>query len=126
MGAQEIGLGRTERHELFAKIVSQRIQSKMITVYTTEVFDAWFADLRDKQAARRVQARIDRAEEGNFGDHKPVGEGVFEMRIHHGPGFRVYFTLKGMEIVVLLAGGDKSSQGKDIQIAQALARQLKE
>jgi putative addiction module killer protein len=126
MGAQEIGLGRTERHELFAKIVSQRIQLRMITVYTTEVFDAWFADLRDKQAARRIQARIDRVEEGNFGDHKPVGAGVLEMRIHHGPGYRVYFTLKGMEIVILLAGGDKSSQGKDIQTAQALARQLKE
>ena len=98
----------------------------MRTIYTTEVFDDWFASLRDRQTARRIQARIDRAEEGNFGDHKPVGEGVSEMRIHHGPGYRVYFTLRGLEIVILLAGGDKSSQPKDIQTAQELARQLKE
>lgn len=98
----------------------------MNTIYTTEVFDDWFESLRDRQAARRIQARIDRAEDGNFGDHKSVGEGVSEMRVHHGPGFRVYFTLRGLEIVILLAGGDKSSQAKDIQIAQELARQLKE
>lgn len=98
----------------------------MKTIYTTESFDAWFASLHDRQAARRIQARIDRAEDGNFGDHKPVGEGVSEMRIHYGPGFRVYFTLRGVEVVILLAGGDKSSQSQDIRTAQALARQLKE
>ncbi len=98
----------------------------MKTIYTTDVFDDWFESLRDRQAARRIQARIDRAEDGNFGDHQSVGEGVSEMRIHCGPGFRVYFTLRGLEIVILLAGGDKSSQAKDIQIAQELARQLKE
>jgi len=98
----------------------------MKTIYTTETFDAWFESLRDRQAARRIQARIDRAEDGNFGDHKSVGEGVSEMRVHHGPGFRVYFTLRRLEVVILLAGGDKSSQAQDIQIAQALARQLKE
>ncbi len=106
--------------------VSHLIQLVMKTIYTTEVFDGWFDSLRDKQAARRIQARIDRAEEGNFGDHKSVGAGVSEMRIHHGSGFRVYFTLRGLEIVILLAGGDKSSQTKDIQTAQELARQLKE
>ncbi len=98
----------------------------MKKIYTTEAFDGWFASLRDKQSARRIQARIDRAEEGNFGDHKSVGEGVSEMRIHHGPGFRVYFTLRGLEIVILLAGGDKSSQTKDIELAHDLARQLKD
>lgn len=98
----------------------------MKTIFTTETFDSWFESLRDRQAARRIQARIDRAEDGNFGDHKSVGEGVSEMRIHHGPGFRVYFTLRGLEVVILLAGGDKSSQARDIQAAQALARQLKE
>ena len=98
----------------------------MKLIYTTEVFDAWFESLKDKQTARRIQARIDRAEEGNFGDHKAVGEGVFEMRIHHGPGFRVYFIQRGLEIVILLAGGDKSSQSKDIETAHELARQLKE
>ena len=98
----------------------------MKTIYTPEVFDVWFESLKDRQTARRIQARIDRAEEGNFGDHKAVGEGVEEMRIHFGPGFRVYFTQRGMEIVILLAGGDKSSQTQDIATAHALARQLKE
>jgi putative addiction module killer protein len=74
----------------------------MLSNYTTAVFDGWFNTLRDKQAARRIQARIDRAEEGNFGDHKSVGEGVFEMRIHYGPGFRMYFTRRGREIVIVL------------------------
>lgn len=98
----------------------------MMTIYTTENFDQWFSSLRDKQTARRIQARIDRAEDGNFGDHKSVGEGVFEMRIHHGPGYRVYFMLRGLEVVILLIAGDQSTQVKDIQIAQDMARQLKE
>jgi len=95
------------------------------TIYTTELFDVWFESLKDKQASRRIQARIDRAEEGNFGDHKSVGERVSEMRIHYGPGFRVYFIEREFEIVILLAGGDKSSQSKDIKQAQDIARQLK-
>lgn len=97
----------------------------MKLIYTTEVFDAWYQSLKDKQVARRIQARIDRAEEGNFGDHKSVGEGVSEMRINHGPGFRVYFTVHGIEIVILLAGGDKLSQAKDIEMAKKLAQQLR-
>ena len=68
--------------------------------------------------------RIDRAEDGNFGDSEPVGEDVSEMRIHYGPGYRVYFTQRGVEIVILLAGGDKSTQSKDIKIAQEIALQL--
>lgn len=98
----------------------------MRTVLTTSEFVNWYSSLTDKMAARRIQARIDRAEDGNFGDHKPVGEGVLEMRIHHGPGYRVYFTLRGFEVILLLAGGDKSTQSKDIQTAQKLARHLKE
>ena len=98
----------------------------MKSIYTTDVFDAWFEHLRDKQAARRIQARIDRAEEGNFGDCSPVGDGVSEMRIHFGPGYRVYFAQRGLEIVTLLAGGDKSTQAKDIKTAIGLAQQLKE
>lgn len=90
------------------------------------MFDAWFEALRDKQAARRIQARIDRVEEGNFGDCLPVGEGVSEMRIHYGPGYRVYLAQRGAEIVILLAGGDKATQNKDIKTALGLAKQLKE
>jgi putative addiction module killer protein len=96
----------------------------MKMIQTTEVFDDWLAKLRDRQAVRRIHARIDRAEDGNFGDCEPVGEGVSEMRIHYGPGYRVYFTQRGMEIVILLAGGDKSTQSKDIKTALEIARQL--
>lgn len=96
----------------------------MWTVLTTEVFDVWYSSLRDRAVARRIQARIDRAALGNFGDCAPVGEGVSEMRIHHGPGFRLYFVQRGVEVVILLAGGDKSTQVSDIATAKALARQL--
>ena len=72
----------------------------------------------------RIQARIDRAEDGHLGDCAPVGEGVSEMRIHYGPGYRVYFSQRGHELVILLAGGDKSSQTKDIKAALDMARQL--
>ena len=96
----------------------------MKTIHTTEAFDAWFSGLKDKQAARRVQVRIDRAEDGNFGDCAPVGEGVSEMRVHYGTGYRVYFVQRGMEVVILLAGGDKSTQSGDIKTALDIARQL--
>lgn len=96
----------------------------MKAIRTTSVFDAWFSSLRDRQGKLRVQARIDRAELGNFGDCEPVGEGVFEMRVHVGPGYRIYFVERGLEIVILLAGGDKSTQTKDIKAAQKLARQI--
>ena len=93
-------------------------------IQTTETFDAWFDGLRDRKAKARIQARIDRAEEGNFGDCEPVGKGVFEMRIHHGPGYRVYCKRLGREWVILLAGGDKSTQQTDIKTALRLAREL--
>lgn len=98
----------------------------MKSIYTTEVFDAWFEALRDKQVARRIQARIDRLEDGNFGDCQSVGEGISEMRIHYGPGYRVYLAQRGAEIVILLAGGDKATQNKDIKTALGLAKQLKD
>lgn len=94
------------------------------SIQTTEAFDRWFESLKDRRAKARIQARIDRAEDGNFGDSEPVGEGVSEMRIHHGPGYRVYFKRMGGEVIILLGGGDKSTQSSDIKIALRLARRL--
>lgn len=88
------------------------------------MFDHWFASLRERSVKVRIQMRIDRAELGNFGDGEAVGEGVSEMRIHFGVGYRVYFVQRGYEIVILLAGGDKSTQSKDIETALELARKL--
>ena len=96
----------------------------MNKIQTTELFDRWFDVLKDRKARARIQVRIDRAEEGNFGDCQPVGGGVSEMRIHHGAGYRVYFKKIGKEWVILLAGGDKSSQQADIKAALKLARDL--
>ena len=95
-------------------------------IVTTELFDQWFAQLRDTQAARRIQARIDRAQDGNFGGWRAISEGVREMRLHFGPGYRLYFLPKDGCWIVLLAGGDKSSQPEDINTALRLARQLQE
>ena len=81
-------------------------------------FEDWFSKLRDSRAKARILTRIDRLRFGNFGDCKSVGEGVFELRIHFGPGYRVYFGLVGSEVVLLLGGGDKSSQQKDIVTCQ--------
>lgn len=96
----------------------------MKAIHTAELFDAWFAGLRDLQAAARIKTRIRRAEDGNFGDCEPVGEGVSEMRIHYGPSYRVYFAQRGMEVVILLAGGDKATQSRDIKTALKLAQEL--
>ena len=89
-------------------------------------FDAWLRRLDDIKAKARILARIKSAEHGNFGDCAPVGEGVSEMRVHVGPGYRVYFTRRGAVVYVLLCGGDKSSQHRDIEKAKALAREVKE
>jgi putative addiction module killer protein len=93
-------------------------------IYRTQVFDTWFQRLRDRRAAARVQARIDRAESGNPRDCKAVGDGVSEMRIDVGPGYRAYFLHRGTELVILLAGGEKSTQARDIAAAKRLARQV--
>lgn len=90
----------------------------------SEEFDTWLAALKDKKGRARIVERIDSAEQGNFGDCEPVGEGVSEMRIHFGPGYRVYFTRRGEVVYLLLLGGDKSSQKRDIRRAIQLARTL--
>ena len=96
----------------------------MIQVRQTEAYAEWFARLRDRQARARVDARIRRLSLGNPGDVKPVGEGVSELRIDYGPGYRVYFVQRGKTLIVLLAGGDKRTQDRDINKAIALARGL--
>jgi len=95
-----------------------------LEVRQTEVYARWFARLRDRQARARVDARIRRLSLGNPGDVKAVGEGVLEMRIDYGPGYRVYFVHRDRTVVILLAGGDKRSQDRDIRLARELARNL--
>ena len=98
----------------------------MIEIRKTEFFARWLDDLRDLPARARVQVRIERLAAGNPGDVRPVGERVSELRIDYGPGYRVYFRRYGRELIILLAGGDKSSQTKDIKAALRLARDLSE
>lgn len=93
---------------------------------STEIFDKWLAAIRDKQTHLRIIRRIDAMVIGAFGDHKALGDGLFELRMFFGPGYRVYFTIKGREIVFLLAGGDKSTQAKDIAKAKELLQKLEE
>ena len=96
----------------------------MNTFLRTEEFDAWLSALKDKVGRARIAHRIRSAEHGNFGDCEPVGEGVFEMRVHVGPGYRVYYTRRGEVVYLLLLGGDKSSQKRDIKRAIEMARAL--
>lgn len=96
----------------------------MVKVLETDVFSDWLSELRDARAKARIVSRIDRLALGNPGDCKPAGEGVSEMRIDYGPGYRVYFRKRGEELVILLCGGDKSSQESDIRQAKELARSV--
>jgi putative addiction module killer protein len=96
----------------------------MLEVRQTTTYSDWFGALRDRVAKVRIDIRIRRLSLGNPGDVKPVGEGISEMRVDYGPGYRIYFVQKGSEYIVLLAGGDKSSQDRDIRQAKALARDL--
>ena len=96
----------------------------MAELRKTEVFVKWLDSLRDLQARTRVLVRIERLVAGNPGDVRPVGEGVSELRINYGPGYRVYYKQQGQTIIVLLAGGDKRTQTKDIQMALKLAQDI--
>lgn len=98
----------------------------MIELRKTTQFAEWIDGLRDVRGRAKVQARIERLAVGNPGDVEPVGEGVSELRIDYGPGYRVYFKRRGRFILILLAGGDKGSQDKDIKAALRLARSMKE
>lgn len=96
----------------------------MLEIRTTDVFDRWLEKLRDTQARARILVRIKRLSLGNAGDVRPVGHSVSEMRIDYGPGYRIYYARPGAQIVVLLVGGDKSSQTRDIARAIELAKGL--
>ncbi len=96
----------------------------MVEVRQTDIFAAWFAGLRDREARARILVRIRRLSLGNPGDARPVGQSVSEMRIDYGPGYRVYFVQRGAVLVVLLCGGDKRTQRRDIARAVALARDV--
>ena len=98
----------------------------MIEIRKTDVFARWLDDLADLRARARIQARIERLASGNPGDVKPAGEGVSELRVDYGPGYRVYFKRRDQRLIILLAGGDKGSQARDIKKAQRLARDLAE
>jgi putative addiction module killer protein len=98
----------------------------MIEIRKTERFAGWLDALRDLRARARIQVRIERLAGGNPGDVEPVGEGVSELRIDYGPGYRVYFKRYKRELIILLAGGDKRSQARDIKAALRLARDLSE
>lgn len=90
----------------------------------TEFFEVWMRTLKDRQAVMAITKRIDRATKGNLGDIAPVGDGVSEMRLFVGQGYRLYFTLRGGRLIILLCGGDKSTQQRDIQKAKELAKNL--
>jgi len=93
-------------------------------VARTDVFIDWYERLRDREARQRISVRIDRLRAGNPGDIKPVGDGISELRIAYGPGYRLYCTWVGDVLVVLLCGGDKSSQARDIELAKSIHREL--
>lgn len=96
----------------------------MLEIRKSDTYEQWFRKLKDRQARVRINARIRRVEEsGHFGDVKPAREGVSEMRIDHGPGYRIYFMQRGSVLVVLLAGGDKSTQDVDIKAAIKIAKE---
>jgi putative addiction module killer protein len=96
----------------------------MIEIRKTEIFAKWLDGLNDIRARARILVRIERLAAGNPGDVKPVGEGVSELRIDYGPGYRVYYKKQRQKVVILLAGGEKNTQGKDIKTALRLARNL--
>lgn len=96
----------------------------MKNIEKTREYQDWFTSLSDKQVKARIQARIDRLQDGNAGDVAPVGEGVSELRLHFGSGWRVYYTERNGQIIILLAGGNKSTQTHDIKLALKLANNL--
>ena len=106
---------------LFTDCMVCRTIRAMYTILRSATFDRWLGRLRDRHVVNRIVARLLAAEDGHLGDVRPVGDGVSEMRIQHGPGYRVYFITRGAELIVLLCGGDKDSQRRDIERAKRMA-----
>ena len=96
----------------------------MVELRLTDEFSDWFTNLRDLKALDKIRIRLRRMSLGNLGDVAPVGEGVSEARIHHGPGYRLYFAARGRQVIILLCGGDKSSQKRDIARAKQMAKEF--
>ncbi len=92
----------------------------------TDIFDRWLAKLKDRSAKIKILARLDRIENGNFGDYKQIDKNLFELRIFFGPGYRIYYTIRGNTIVILLTGGKKATQSKDIEKAKVLLNELED
>ena len=108
------------------KETKNRILRNYISLSGTIPFQEWISGLRDTVARHRIRTRLDRVEKGNYGDHSPVGDGVHELRFDFGPGYRVYFAEEGDVVVILLCGGDKNSQVKDIKTAKMYFQDLLE
>lgn len=98
----------------------------MKNILMTPQYQAWIDRMRDRQGRARINIRVKRLSDGYKGDMRVLGGGVSEMRIHYGPGYRIYFTERGNELIVLLAGGDKDSQNRDIKLAKAIAKEIGE
>jgi len=110
----------------FLTIVANKLHCAMPTIIKSDAFAEWIDNLRDRAGAAQVLRRLARLERGNPGDVAPVGEGVSELKIHFGPGYRVYFAQRGEELVIILGGGDKASQARDIKAAKTLWEEWKE
>ena len=98
----------------------------MFTVLTTTTFSEWLDDIRDAGTRRRLTRRLDRVERGHLGDVKSVGDGVMEMREHFGPGWRMYYVQRGTTVILMLGGGDKDTQTRDIAMAKRIASELED
>lgn len=98
----------------------------MVKVVKSATFDRWIRKLKDRRAAARVEVRIDRLAAGNPGDAKSVAGGIWELRIDYGPGYRVYYLQQGQQVIILLSGGDKSTQQRDIEQAHQIAKEWKQ
>lgn len=108
-------------HHSFTILYGIAYNAGMFTILRSATFDRWLSRLRDRQASHRIVARLLAVEHGHLGDVRPVGGGVSEMRIHYGPGYRIYFITRGAELIILLCGGDKDSQERDIEQAKRMA-----